>query len=600
LDLEPPGTERPRVVVAAEAAESRYALRAICLLAVLLAARAATLVLSDGQLLPSLRAFAAHTWQDVVVVLIFLAVDRAVRWAAAAWILYGLIALYSALNVPIAAVLSTPLTLTMVRAARGAIADSITRYVTAANLLGLVVPLVLAAWLPTALAARRRQAQAIWLLPVVATAALGSAATMRVEMRGLDRNALAALAASAFPRITPRAAAVDWRAPPFDALPADDLAFLRSRARGRHVIVVVLESTAARYLRLYGAAHDPTPALTLLASEALVFDRAYAVYPESVKGLFATLCSRHPAFDTAPEMYADVACTPIPAALRDAGYRTALFHSGRFEYLGMRAVVDNRGFEVLEDAGAIGGEIRSSFGVDEASTVRRLLAWIDGSDQRKPFFAMYLPIAGHHPYATVTDGPFDGDDDFTNYLNALHEADAAVGTLLRGLRARGLYDDTLIVVFGDHGEAFGQHQGNVAHSLFVYDENVRVPLLVALPGEIAATRRIRRTVSLVDAAPTILDLVGLPRPQSYEGASLLDPSPRLSLFFTDYSTGWLGLADSCWKYLYDVDADRSRLFDVCVDPDETRDRAAAFADRVRVYRERVRGWASAQKAALER
>ena len=74
----------------------------------------------------------------------------------------------------------------------------------------------------------------------------------------------------------------------------------------------------------------------------------------------------------------------------------------------------------------------------------------------------------------------------------------------------------------------------------------------------------------------------------------------MALFFTDYSIGWLGLADGCWKYLYEMEAGRSRLYDVCVDPRDSRDRAAEFPERILAYRDRVRAWAAAQKDSVSR
>jgi arylsulfatase A-like enzyme len=331
-----------------------------------------------------------------------------------------------------------------------------------------------------------------------------------------------------------------------------------------------------------------------------VFERAYAVYPESIKGLFATLCSRYPAFDTPPELYAGAACAPLPERLSAAGYRTALFHSGRFDYLGMAAIVDHRGFERLEDAGAIGGQVNSSFGVDDASTVRRALQWIRSLGKGERFFLTYLPVAGHNPYEVTRPGPFQGRDDFTRYLNALHEGDEAFGDLLEGLRALGLEDDTVVIVAGDHGEAFGEHPGNFAHTMFTYEENVRVPYIVAAPGAVNGQLRVQRIASIIDTAPTILDLLGLPSEASHQGTSLLRPESRMALFFTDYSIGWLGLADGCWKYLFEMDSNRSRLFDVCGDPEETRDRARDLPERVSSYRTRVRAWAAAQKDAIGR
>jgi arylsulfatase A-like enzyme len=128
---------------------------------------------------------------------------------------------------------------------------------------------------------------------------------------------------------------------------------------------------------------------------------------------------------------------------------------------------------------------------------------------------------------------------------------------------------------------------------------VRVPYIIAAPGVVSAQRRVQRLASVVDTAPTILDLIGLPADPRHDGSSLLGSESRMALFFTDYSIGWLGLADGCWKYLYEVDSGRSRLFDVCDDPGERRDRAEESPQRVSLYRERVRAWAAAQKEAVD-
>jgi hypothetical protein len=596
---------RPRragLVVAAQAAESRPALRAASLFAVLVSAKAIAL-LGHGLHVPlSWWAPFAYLWQDVSVAALFFVIDRSFKGPAAAWAVYAVLAAYAALNVPVVLVLSTPLTWTMLRGARGPLSDAVWHYVTAANLAGLTVPLILAVALPLRLR-HRAVAMRPWVAATAAaTITIGPFAVSRVETNGLHRNAFGALVATSLPRVESAPGKSDWRAPvqvgpPTSTdqhrQPPEDLSSLRGSMKGRNVILAILESTGARHLGAYGGNPDPTPNLTAFARHAIVFERAYAVYPESIKGLFAKLCSRYPAFDTPPELYAGATCAPLPGTLADAGYRTALFHSGRFDYLGMRSIVGGRGFEQLEDAGAIGGQVNSSFGVDDASTVRRLR-------QGERFFLTYLPVAGHNPYEVTRPGPFAGRDDFTRYLNALHEGDDAFGELLAGLRALGLQDDTVVIVAGDHGEAFGEHPGNFAHTMFIYEENLRVPYMIAAPGAVNGQRRVQRVASIIDTAPTILDLLGLPAENLHQGTSLLRPEPRLALFFTDYSIGWLGLADGCWKYLFEIDADRSRLFDVCDDPGETRDRAGELPERVSAYRARVREWAATQKDAMGR
>jgi len=549
----------------------------------------------------------AFVWQDVLAALLFYIADGRLRRPRLAWCVYGAAVAYVALNVPVTRVLSTPLTWTMLRAARGPLADAIVHYATVANLAALSVPLAVGAILPAVAQSRSLSG---WLtkrfsvafvasgfaLAAAVIILIGPYAASRIDTRGLERNAFGALVATALPRVRAAAGtAENWRVSPFDNYVMQDLSSLRGTMRGRNVVLVILESTGARHLGVYGSSPDPTPRLSELASHALVFERAYSVYPESIKGLFSTLCSRYPAFDTPPELYADVPCGSIAATLKEAGYRTALFHSGRFMYLGMSAVIERRGFDVLEDAGAIGGQIESSFGVEDAATVGRALRWIDERHDGAPFFITYLPTSGHSPYATTAPGPFEASTDFWRYMNALHEGDAALGALLDGLRARHLDTNTLFVVFGDHGEAFGEHAGNFAHTMFINEENVRVPYLIAAPGAILQQIRINRIASVVDTAPTILSLLGLPPNPAHQGMTLLAPPAQMALFYTDYSIGWLGLADGCWKYLYEIDTRRSRLYDVCADPGETRDRAAAEPLRTSAYRDRVTSWAAAQK-----
>src|SRR5437870_134715 len=207
----------------------------------------------------------------------------------------------------------------------------------------------------------------------------------------------------------------------------------------------------------------------------------------------------------------------------------------------MEAIINGRGYQTLEDAGDIGGNHNSSFGVDEPATVERMLAWIDALPRGQRFFLHYLPIAGHHPYATPEPGPFGESDDAMQYLNALRFGDAALGKFLDGLRARRLDTNTLFVIYGDHGEAFGQHEGNYGHTLFIYEENIRVPLFVALPGTWHESRPVQRIASLIDIAPTLLDLLGLSAPADYQGASLLKPRQQAALFFTDYSLPLAGI-----------------------------------------------------------
>jgi lipoteichoic acid synthase len=539
----------------------------------------------------------AFFWHDGATAAAFWIVDRLSRRSRWMWAPYAAIVILAAANVPVVRALSSPLTMPMLRAAGGPLFDSIAYYVTPANLLRMGAVLAAAMALPFLAARLTGRVRAAIVLASLAIAAAGPVAQSRVDTLGRHRNAVSALVATALPRVAARAADGDWRASPFAEPIAQNLRSLRGSAAGWNVIVVALESTAARYLKPYGAGDDPMPALSALAGRSILVEHAYAVYPESIKGLFAMLCSRDPAFGETAETHAEAACASLPRALSAAGYRTALFHSGRFAYLGMDAVVEAVGFDVREDAGAIGGNVHSSFGVDERAAVERILSWIDADTRARPFFVTYLPIAGHHPYATAEPGPFVEPGEIGAYKNALFEADRWIAALLEGLRSRHLDQKTLVVLYGDHGEAFGQHPGNFGHTLFIYDENIRVPLIFAgAPG--ASGTRLQRVASVIDIAPTVLDLVGVTPDRRHQGVSLLEPRARMALFYTDYALGWLGLRDGCWKFLTEIESGRPQLYDVCRDAFEAQNLAGAHADRVEVYRRRLDAWSAARRAEI--
>jgi phosphoglycerol transferase MdoB-like AlkP superfamily enzyme len=568
---------------------------AAALFVAVVAAKAALLALraADGAAPPGGPWLAlALVHEDLWLVVAF-AIFVAAAPRAAVPVVYAALTFWTAFNVPVARQLSSPLTYAMVHATGGAIRDSIASYLTLANLgaplalwaAALALPRLLRAATPWSLRAR------VAILAALVTAlALGPLAAARADVSGWQRDAVLTMLRTSFSRHAADAstapALTSPACRPVEDPGAGDLADLVGLARGRNIVWVILESTGARALPAYGAARDVTPRLSALASDAVVFDSAYAAYPESIKGLFSMLCGREPpARGEASDFGADkVACAPAAAALARAGFRTGLFHSGWFAYLGMDAVVRARGFDALVDAGGIESPYRSSFGVDDLATARRLLAFVDAAPPGQRFFAVFMPIAGHHPYHAPgrAPRPLPEPDDHAAYLNDLHVADDAFGALRDGLRARGLDERTVYVVVGDHGEAFREHPGNIAHALQVYEENVRVPFFIAAPGAGRAPRRAPQLASLIDLTPTTFALAGLPAEPLHEGRSLLTPgAPRVARFFTEQGVRRWGVRDGRWKAILDAESGRARLYDLARDPGETRGLEGPAADAPR-------------------
>lgn len=626
--------------------------RALALFVALVLAKVLLLALraSDGvpipwsPLLPS-----TLVYEDLWVVLPFAALDVALTLAlpasrarAFATVSLGLLlVLYTAINIPIARALSTPLTAPMLAAVGGALGDSASDNLTVPNVLAVVTPplayLILARRpMPRALALPLGRALALALVGAILV--LGPLGLASVPTLGVHRNALVTLVRTALPDDAPDPAELDADlAPdgspgahpdpdaPDPTTPPLDLRPLAGRARGDNLLVIVLESHGARHLRAWSGvtpheetASDPTPTLTALTARGIAFTRIWTAYPESIKGLYAALCGAFPHPHTSATAHAqkNLPATCLGATFAALGYRTGLFHSGHFAYLGMADILADRGFDTLADAMRIGGPFRSSFGTDDRATARHLLAWLDTPSapnpaspaDARPFFAAFLPIAGHHPYRAPGDAvrPFPETTDLDRYLNDLFVGDQATALLLDGLASRGLLEHTWIIVYGDHGQAFHEHPGNIAHTLFLYEENLHVPLAVipppakralldALPSSRAAQRG-----SLVDLAPTVHALFGLPPVDAFEGRSLLDPTPHAVIAFTDHRAFQLATRSTSptlpsrpaadWKLILDVDLDRPELYDLTSDPREQSDLAEHYPEVTLELKHRLTRW----------
>ena len=508
-------------------------------------------------------------WDDLAIgLLLALVLLRVPRWLAR--LLLVAVVAYAAVNVLFVRALGTPFVLSMLRGMDAAMGDCAAAYLSATNaacFLLVVGAAIVGARVGRRVAPSARQVGCGFLI--------AAALWMVVPAPGhvAHRNALTALVRSLLPRTLPAATG-----PVLVASLANEaapLACFAGAARGRSVVYVVLESAAARFVNVADVALQPMPFLAGLAANGLVCRNAYAVFPESIEGQVPILCALPPMPDAEPGEYASHARHSLPARLRPHGYTSGLFHAGRFRFLGMQDVLGPMGFDVLADAATIGGDRESSFGIDEEATVDALLHWVDGLSQGQRFLACYLPIAGHHPYASPAGGPFATETQLGCYRNALHYADRSLRRLWQGLCARRRAEDLLLCVVGDHGEAFGEHPGNFGHSFELYEENLRVPLVFHAPGSALAGVTGDAVCSHLEVVPTLLDLLGL-----HDGPSLLrrSTSGGRVYAFTDWGELLVALRDGDWKFIHEVQTGRDRLFDLVVDPGERENVAAQHGE----------------------
>jgi arylsulfatase A-like enzyme len=374
----------------------------------------------------------------------------------------------------------------------------------------------------------------------------------------------------------------------------------------RNVVLFVMESVPAKYVGVYGGPAGLTPEIDSAARRARVFTRAYAHVPSTVHSLVTLLLSAyHPhSFRILTRESPRIALPSISGELKREGYRTAFFNAADNRFQRGDEFLAGRGFDVVADHRdvpcrhevflASTHEWPFADGMQDGCVADALLRWIE-SDDRRPFAAILWTMQTHYPY--FVSGP-EGDfapagSPLNRYLTALHEGDRAFGDLMRGLDRRGLLDSTLVVVLGDHGEAFGEHT-HIAHHL-LYEEDVRVPLLL-INRRLFGGERDTTMGGLVDIAPTILDLLGASLPARWQGRSLfaLDRSGRV-YFFAPFSTVYFGYREGSRKLIYDAGLDAGQLFDLTADPGERHDLASRAPGAVAAGRDRLAAWARYQR-----
>jgi arylsulfatase A-like enzyme len=183
------------------------------------------------------------------------------------------------------------------------------------------------------------------------------------------------------------------------------------------------------------------------------------------------------------------------------------------------------------------------------------------------------------------------------YADSLFYADTQIARLVAHLRARGVWDRTLVVIGGDNGEAFFEH-GFAAHASWLFDEVVRVPMIVRAPGLSAGLDE--RPAMFLDVPPSVLHLLGLPPHPSFQGISLFRPdfSPRRSLFMIAQTPAAYesAIVRGGYKLHHAEQEDAYFLNDLERDPGETTDIGPARPDLVADLAGRLRRWRNEQLA----
>lgn len=362
------------------------------------------------------------------------------------------------------------------------------------------------------------------------------------------------------------------------------LAFLisiSSDARGEikknkdlNILLVTLDTTRADRIGCYGYGKAKTPNIDFLAADGVMFANAYCQVPLTLPSHCSLLTGTYPLYHQVHNngfYYLDPSHETVAEIFRKKGFKTAAF-VGSF-------TVDSRfgldqGFDFYEDTFAEDEMLKNFQSEKRADKVFASFSqWLEGHFDQN-FFCWVHFFDPHVPY----DPPAPFKEDFSGrpYDGEIAYMDHYIGRILDELKEKSIFDKTLIVLAGDHGEAFGE-KDEIDHGFFIYDVTLRVPLVFYSPTKLPPGKVVDARVRLIDVMPTVLDMLALPSGEEIQGASLLPHvegrnkqifSSYIETYFPQENYGCselIGLIHGDWKYIH---APQPELYDLKSDPRE--------------------------------
>jgi lipoteichoic acid synthase len=363
----------------------------------------------------------------------------------------------------------------------------------------------------------------------------------------------------------------------------------------KNVLLYIMESVPAKYVESYGGKYPVTPNIKSVAGDSIRFNKIYAHAPSTnytIFSLFTSLyndISYYGMTGSHPYLRLDT----LPNMLSRNGFRTGFFWSADSRFQRVDEFLLNKGFDTIEDFRGQTCDLptyrlstedwKNADYNNDLCTADQTLAWIN-KDPDKPFFATMFTAMTHYPYQVaftdqaanqaVPAGPMElvhyvDDEKFNSYLNALRIGDLAFGKVLDNLKQTGRLDSTLIVIMGDHGEAFGEH-GTYSHASAIYDENVHIPLIM-INRNLFHGQTDDRVGGIIDIAPTIFDILGLKMPEQWQGRSLFSRDrPDKTFFFAPWRGVQFGYREGDRKVMFNANTGKIEVYDLKADPGETK------------------------------
>ena len=388
-----------------------------------------------------------------------------------------------------------------------------------------------------------------------------------------------------------------------DLLEAEELPPVTTLERERpseapDIVLVVLDAARADHVGAYGYPKPTSPNIDRLSEDSLLFGSVFATAPYTLSSMTTMLTGlsfvQHGV--TGREHQLPGTVTTLAEHLKEAGYRTSCLSANPNNSVALGL---NQGCDVFEE---FWQNAQPPASLDPYRVSRRAIDELDVSEA--PLFLMLHYVPPHEPYAPPSEFDIFGDENYGGayegswetiraiddgtleptqadldelvslYDGNLRTGDDALGVVLDSLRRRARWNQTVVLVTSDHGEAFGEH-GRMGHNTTVYDEMVHVPFVLRVPDDwLPDAVDTASLASLADVTPTLLGLAGVESRGRLYGQDLLAPrvtGERRVVSRSGGSRPMYGYRTQRWKAILGRNGE-GELYDVAADPDEQTDR----------------------------
>lgn len=381
-----------------------------------------------------------------------------------------------------------------------------------------------------------------------------------------------------------------------------------TRTRRRHVALIHLESTRDRSVTPYNGSLETMPYLAGLAENSLLVEWAYTTIPHTSKAITSvnTGLYPNPTTDIVEAVPGAIPARCLAELLGEQGYETAWFQSATQTFEDRSKLVANFGyghFQAYESMDTEGFQRANYLGYEDDIMLEPGRAWLE-ENAGSPTLVQYLGVTPHDQYLPIPRygrRRFSSRQMLDRYLNNVHYDDFWVENVIEVYKRLGIYEDTIFIIYGDHGEGFDEH-GVRGHDGVIWEEGLRVPLIVHDPQSFDGGERIAGPAHLMDFAPTVVDMLGFEVVGGkYPGHPLMDLSEDRTLFFS-CRPDFLSAAriQGQKKYIYHFGHRTEEFYDLRKDPLEQQNLIAKVGkEEIDLLRSELLEWHAEAKAEYE-